>query len=110
MVVGVRRAGNVAPLLRGLIRLRRDFADAEAASECYYKVDKALPAADLEPVRQTLCSTEPVELLRAARAIVRLYQQLAPPLAQAHGISYPAALAHQMQGRLERLDTQWLRA
>ena len=76
----------------------------------YYKVDKALPAADLEPVRQTLCSTEPVELLRAARAIVRLYQQLAPPLAQAHGISYPAALAHQMQERLERLDTQWPRA
>lgn len=94
----------------GLIRLRRDFADAEAASECYYKVDTALPAADLEPVRPTLCSTEPVELLRAARAIVRLYQQLAPPLAQVHGISYPAALAHQMQERLERLDTRWPRA
>ena len=90
----------------GLIRLRRDFADAEAATECYYKVDKVL-AADLEPVRQTLCSMEPVELLRAARAIVRLYQQLAPPLAQAHGISYPAALARQIQERLERLDTQW---
>src|ERR671933_555606 len=94
----------------GLVRLRRDFADAEAASECYYKVDTALPPADLEPLRQTLCSTEPVELLRAARAIVRLYQQLAPPLAQAHGISHPAALAHQVHERLERLDTRWPRA
>ena len=49
---------------------------------------------------------EPVELLRAARATLRLYQQLATPLAQAHGISYPAALAHQIQERLERLDTR----
>jgi hypothetical protein len=56
-------------------------------------------------VRQTLRSTELVELLRAARAIVGLYQQLAPPLAKAHGISYPAALAHQIQERLKRLDT-----
>ncbi len=94
----------------GLIRLRRDFADAEAVAECYWKVDKALPAADLEPVRQTLCSTEPGELLRAAGAIVRLYQQLAPPLAQAHGITYPAALARQMQERLERLGRQSPRA
>ena len=60
--------------------------------------------------QQTLCSTEPVGLLRAARAIVRLYQQLAPSLAQAHGISYPATLAHQMQERLEGLDAQSPRA
>src|SRR4029453_16425825 len=75
-------------------RLRRQPGEPAAlwaASECYYKVVTALPAADLEPVRQTLCSTEPLELLRAARAINRLYQQLAPPLAQAHGISSPAA-------------------
>ena len=89
----------------GLLRLRRDFGDAAAASECYYKVDTALPAADLEPVRHTLCSTEPIELLRAARAIVGLYQELAPPLARAHGITYPAPLAHQLHERLERLDT-----
>jgi predicted nucleotidyltransferase len=87
----------------GLIRLRRDFADAAAAPECYFKVDTALPAADLEPVRQTLCSTEPAELLGAARAILRLYQQLAPPLAQAHGIRYPATLARHIQERLARL-------
>jgi len=67
-------------------------------------VDKALPAADLEPVRQTLRSTEAVQLIRAVRAIVRLYQHLAPQLAQAYGISYPAAFAHQMQERLERLE------
>ena len=33
----------------GLIRLRRDFADAEAASECYYKVDKRYPPPTWSP-------------------------------------------------------------
>jgi hypothetical protein len=88
----------------GLIRLTRDAADAEAVSECYFKVDVALSAADLEPVRNTLCSAEPAEQLRAARAIVGLYQELAPPLAEAHGVTYPVALARLILERLERLS------
>jgi lincosamide nucleotidyltransferase len=88
----------------GLIRLRRDFADAADASEPYFKVEKALTAAELEPLRGTLCTTEPAELLRAARAILSLYRELAPPLARAHGVAYPAALARLMEARLEGLE------
>jgi hypothetical protein len=40
---------------------------------------------------------------QAALVIVRFYQELAPPLAQAHGITYPADLERVVYDRLEQL-------
>lgn len=88
----------------GLIRLRGDFAETADASEPYFKVEKVLTAAELEPLRGTLCTIEPTELLRAAWAILGLYKELAPPLARAHDVEYPAALARLMEERLEELE------
>ena len=42
-------------------------------------------------------------MLQAALLIVRFYQELAPPLAQTHGIPYPADLARVLYDRLEQL-------
>jgi hypothetical protein len=42
-------------------------------------------------------------MLQAALTIVRFYQQIAPPLAQAHDLPYPAELARVMSDRLELL-------
>jgi predicted nucleotidyltransferase len=39
-----------------------------------------------------------------ARSIVRFFQQLAPALAQAHGIAYPAELERVMTDRLKQLS------
>lgn len=44
-------------------------------------------------------------MLQAARVIVRCYAELAPPLAAAHAIPYPAALARMMSDRLEQVGS-----
>src|SRR5438045_2919767 len=44
------------------------------------------------PFEESFCLMEPVAMLQAALVIVYFYQHLAPPLAQAHGIPYPADL------------------
>ncbi len=42
-------------------------------------------------------------MLRAALVIVQFYRELARPLAEAHGITYPDSLDKALYGRLERL-------
>jgi hypothetical protein len=42
-------------------------------------------------------------MLQSARVIIRFYQEVAPPLAQEHGISYPAELAQVMVAKLEKM-------
>jgi hypothetical protein len=42
-------------------------------------------------------------MLQAALAVVRFYRELAQPLAQAHGLPYPADLDRVMVARLEKL-------
>jgi predicted nucleotidyltransferase len=56
-------------------------------------------AEQIEMLRQL----EQGAMLQAALVIVRLYQELAPPLARAHGITYPADLERVVSDRLERL-------
>jgi hypothetical protein len=46
---------------------------------------------------------EPGPMLQAGRAILRFYQDVAPPLARTHGITYPTELERVMVERLERL-------
>jgi hypothetical protein len=83
-----------------LARLRQNF---QAAAEGYEKVEQALPVEQLAPLQATFCPLERDAMLQAALVIVRFYQELAPPLAQAHGILYPAGLERVMCDRLEQL-------
>jgi len=83
-----------------LARLRQNFQDA---AEGYEKVEQALPVEQLAPLQATFCPMERGAMLQAALLIVRFYQELAPPLAQTHGILYPADLARVLYDRLEQL-------
>jgi len=88
-----------------MARLRQNFS---AKAEGYEKVEKTLPVEQLAPLQVSFCLMERDSMLQAALTIVRFYQQLAPPLAQAHGIPYPADLARVMSGRLELLSNAHL--
>ena len=83
-----------------MARLRQNFS---AKAEGYEKVEQALPIEQLAPLQASFCLMERDAMLQAALTIVRFYQELAPPLAQAHGIPYPADLARVMSGRLEQV-------
>ena len=98
--------GQLEALRNGCInlaRLRHNFADPDVGSEAYFKVDKALPAGLLAPLQPTYCPLEQAAMLQSALAIVGFYQELAVPLAQAHGIAYPAGLERVMLRRLEKI-------
>src|SRR6266566_6303521 len=82
-----------------LARLRQNF---QAAAEGYEKMEQALPVEQLAPLQATFCPMERGAMLQAALLIVRFYQELAPPLAQTHGIPYPADLARVLYDRLEQ--------
>jgi hypothetical protein len=62
-----------------------------------------LPPEELSPLEMSFCPMEAAALLEAALVIVGFYRQVAPPLAQAHGITYPAELDRLMVARLEEL-------
>jgi hypothetical protein len=88
-----------------LARLHQNFS---AVAEGYEKVEQALPIEQLASLQVTFCPLERGAMLQAALVIVHFYQELAPPLAQAHGIPYPADLARMMSGRLEELCNTYL--
>ena len=83
-----------------LVLLQQNFS---TLAEGYEKVEQVLPAEQLSPLQATFCPLEQSAMLQAALIIVRLYQELAPPLAQAHGMPYPAELARVISERLEQL-------
>jgi predicted nucleotidyltransferase len=83
-----------------LARLGQSFS---AGADGYEKVDQALPGAQLAPLEVTCCPLEPGAILQAGHVLVRFYQELAPPLARSHEITYPTALERVMIDRLERL-------
>ena len=86
-----------------LARLRQNFSDADVGEEGYFKVERAIPVEQLSPLEVTLCPLEQGAMLQAALVIVRFYQELAPLLAQTHGITYPVDLERVMYTRLEKL-------
>jgi len=86
-----------------LARLRHNFSDVEVGEEAYFKVERALPAEQLAPLRSTFCPMEPGAMLQAAQIIVRFYQELAPRLAQTHSLAYPTDLERLLSDRLEKL-------
>src|SRR5687768_2298559 len=72
-----------------LARLQNDFSDTEVGEEGYFKIEKALHVEELLPLQETFPPMEQSAMLQAAFDIVSFYKELAPPLAQAHGITYP---------------------
>lgn len=87
-----------------LARLAYDFDDEEAADDPYFKLDMTLPDAALAPLRETFVPLERAAMLAATRQLLAQYRELAAPLADANGISYPHDLDRLMQSRLERLS------
>jgi predicted nucleotidyltransferase len=92
--------GVLRQMCVNLARLQQDFS---APVEDYDKVDQALPAEQLRPLEATLCPLEPQAMQRAALALLDYYRALAPSLAQAHGLVYPAALERVFADRLKAL-------
>jgi lincosamide nucleotidyltransferase B/F len=83
-----------------LVRLRQNF---QAPAEGYEKLEQAIPVEQLSPLQATFSPLEQAAMLQAALVIVQFYQELAPPLAQAHGITYPTDLEQVVSDRLEQL-------
>ncbi len=83
-----------------LARLKQNFTEK---AEGYEKVEQAVPIEQLAPLQASFCLMKRDAMLNAALTIVRFYQELAPPLAQAHGLPYPTDLAQVMSRRLELL-------
>lgn len=83
-----------------LARLRQNFS---AEADGYEEVEQTILVEQLSPLQATFCSMERGAMLQADLVIVRFYQELAPPLAQTHGIPYPADLARVLYGRLGQL-------
>jgi hypothetical protein len=92
-----------------LARLHHNFADPYAGAEDFFKVEQALPVARLTPLETTFCAMEAAAMLEAGRTILHFYQELAPALARAHGIPYPAALEQVMVERLKKMFVMRLR-
>lgn len=86
-----------------LLWLRQSFS---LRPEAYEKVDQVVPAEHLAPLRATYCPQEYGPMLQAGRIILRFFQELAPALAQTHGIRYPAELERLMIERLDKLGTR----
>src|SRR5262249_39438172 len=83
-----------------LLWLQQSFA---MRPESYEKVDLVVPAEQLAPLQATYCPLAYGPMLQAGRLIVRCFQDLAPSLAQTHGIPYPAELERLMIARLDKL-------
>ena len=96
--------GALEDLRRTCVDLARLAADFTTAAEGYEQVERAIAADRLVTLAATFCPPERVALLQAAHAIVGFYREVAPPLAQAHGITYPAALEGVICARLDALD------
>jgi predicted nucleotidyltransferase len=95
--------GQLEELRRFCMNLAQLSEDFTVEAEGHEKVDLALPAAALAPLAATCCPLERGAMLQAGRILVQYYQDLARPLAAAHGLPYPIELERVMLGRLERI-------
>jgi predicted nucleotidyltransferase len=87
-----------------LARLRHNILDAGVGEEPYFKIEKVMPVEQLAALEETFCYLEKEEMLNAALTIVRFYLEVAPPLAQLHGIQYSHGLERVMLDRLQKLQ------
>src|SRR5688572_1044786 len=87
-----------------LARMRNNFSDLESVDEPYFKIDKSMPVEQLAALEETFCPMEKDAMLKSGLRLVRVYRELAVPLARAHDIAYPEALERVMEQRLEDLQ------
>jgi predicted nucleotidyltransferase len=87
-----------------LARLRNNFSDTDIGEEGYFKIENALPIEQLSSLQATFPPMEQSAMLQAALVIVDFYRELAPALAQTHGIPYPDGLERVLFARLENLS------
>jgi hypothetical protein len=71
--------------------------------EPYFKIENSMPVEQLAALQGTFPPMEKNAMLKAGFEIVQFFRELAPPLAQMHGITYPDALERVMMERLEIL-------
>ena len=69
----------------------------------YEKLDRSLRTDLLSPLQATFCPLDYKPMIQAMQVIIRYYRQIAPQLAQKHGITYPTQLAEILLGRFEEL-------
>jgi hypothetical protein len=86
-----------------LARLQYNFSDAYVGDEPYFKIEQALPTEQLSPLQSTFCAMKYETMLQAALVICRFYQDVAPKLAKAYGITYQADLERMLISQLEEL-------
>ena len=91
-----------------LARLRHNFLDADAGEEPYFKIEKGMPVEPLSPLTETFGPLEKKEILKASLILVRFYLDVAPPLAQLHGIQYSHGLERVMLDRLQKLQDAYV--
>jgi predicted nucleotidyltransferase len=90
-----------------LARLRHNFADDEAGEEPYFKIEKTMPVEQIAALQATFRPMEKEAMLQSAWVLFRFYREVAPPLAQTHGLTYPGELHQVIVRRLDELiDTQ----
>jgi predicted nucleotidyltransferase len=90
-----------------LARLNYDFGDANVdEGEPYFKIEDALPADALLPLRATCCAIEEHALLEAGNALCEFFMALAPAMAKSHNLSYSVELERLMRAELRRLGQQ----
>jgi len=95
--------GQLEALRRYCVNLAHLQHNFSVEADGYDKLEQAIPVEQLSPLQATFCPQEPSAMLRAGLAIVCFYRETAPPLAQAHGIPYPADLERLMSDRLKQL-------
>jgi hypothetical protein len=83
-----------------LAHLRHDFAVEPTG---YAAVESDVPEAERLLLEETFCPFEAGAMLRAVSTIMRIYEQIAPPLAAEHGITYPAGVEKVLTERLGKL-------
>jgi len=87
-----------------LARLKHNFMDPDIGEEAYFKIEKVMPVEQLSDLRETFCPMEKEAMLKAVITIVHFYQELAPSLADQHGIEYSKGLERVMLDRLQKLQ------
>ncbi|UCD09056.1 MAG: hypothetical protein JSU79_12025, partial [Dehalococcoidales bacterium] len=95
--------GQLQALRRYCVNLAHLSENFSAKPGNYDKLDLYGPVEKLAVLESTFCPMEREVMLRAALVIVRFYQELVPPLAEEHAISYPAILDQVLSDRLKKL-------
>jgi predicted nucleotidyltransferase len=84
-----------------LVRLRNNILDEDAGEEPYFKIENVMPVEQLAALQETFPPLEKQAILKAGLAIFRFYRDIAPSLAQMHGIHYSHELERVMMKRLQ---------